>query len=121
MTIVSVLYIALGLYLVSAVCYVVSLVAARKGLEKPAHYFFALAFAVHLFAFVLRYIVNGYVPITNLHESLSFFALCTAGFFIFLRRIYRVGVLGSIFLPALCLMLIGALSARVDIRPLPPV
>jgi cytochrome c-type biogenesis protein CcsB len=121
MTAISVLYIALGLYLASAVCYVISLAAGRKGLEKPAHYFFTVAFSVHFFALVLRYIVTGYAPITNLHESLSFFALCTAGFFIFLRRVYRVGVLGSIFLPALCLMLIGAVAARADIRPLPPV
>ncbi|MGD0232172.1 MAG: c-type cytochrome biogenesis protein CcsB [Syntrophorhabdales bacterium] len=120
MSVLSVLYVALGLYLVSTFCYLGSL-GTRRGLEKPGYYFFALGFFVHLSALVSRYILAGYTPITNLHESLSFFALCTAGFFIFLRRIYRIEVLGSIFLPVLSIMLIAALAAPAGIRPLPPV
>ncbi len=114
------IYVALVLYLASAVFYVVSLAAGKKGLEKAAYYFFTCGFFVHFFSLVFRCIIVGHAPVANLHESLSFFALCTAGFFIFLRRVYRIGALGSVFLPALCLMLIGALAARADIRPLPP-
>jgi cytochrome c-type biogenesis protein CcsB len=121
MIVLYVLYAALGLYIVSSSCYMGSLKAGTTVPERAGHFFLAVGFLVHLFALVLRYFIAGYTPITNLHESLSFFALCTAGFFIFLRRIYRVGSLGSIFAPVVTLMLIGALAASADIRPLPPV
>ena len=41
---------------------------------------------VHLMATVFRYFQAGYTPITNLHESLSFFALCTAAFVLYFTK-----------------------------------
>jgi cytochrome c-type biogenesis protein CcsB len=121
MSVISVLYVALGLYLASTCCYVGSLARPGTSLERPGRYFLTLGFFVHLFALVFRYIVAGHTPITSLHESLSFFALCTAGFYIVLGRVYRIGALGSVVLPALTLMLIAALTAPSGIHPLPPV
>jgi cytochrome c-type biogenesis protein CcsB len=76
---------------------------------------------VHLAATLFRYIEAGYTPITNLHESLSFFALCTAVFFLYLRKIYRIAGLGSIVLPVILVMVIWALTLPSPIKPLPPV
>ncbi|OPY61945.1 MAG: Cytochrome c biogenesis protein CcsA [Syntrophorhabdaceae bacterium PtaU1.Bin034] len=121
MTISSVLYIVLALYLVSTFCYMSFLINARKGFAKLGYYFLILGFVLHLVSLLLGYMSAGYTPITNLHESLSFFALCTAGFFIFLKRIYRIEVLGSIFLPVVSVVLISALTVPAGIRPLPPV
>ena len=120
MNVLSILYVALALYLVSTCAYLGSLTTGRGRLEKPGYYALLLGFAVHLFGLVFRYFAAGYTPITNLHESLSFFALCVAGFFIFLRRIYRIGILGSVFLPVVSVMLISAFAAPAGIRPLPP-
>ncbi len=116
-----VLYAALGLYLSSAFCYLGALRAAGNRLERAGRRLLIIGFFVHLVALVLRYFVAGYTPITSLHESLSFFALCMAGFFIFLRRVYKIELLGAVFAPVLVLMLIGALAAPAAIRPLPPV
>jgi cytochrome c-type biogenesis protein CcsB len=121
MNVLFILYAALALYLVSTCAYLASLTTGRERLEKPGYYALLLGFAVHLFGLVLRFLAAGYTPITNLHESLSFFALCLAGFFIFLRRVYRIGVLGSIFLPVVSVVLISAFAAPAAIRPLPPV
>lgn len=121
MSIAWVLYTALGLYLASSFCYLGSLRAGTTRLENAGRYLLIHGFFVHLFALILRYFVTGYMPITSLHESLSFFALCMAGFFIFLRRVYKVESLGALFAPVIALMLIGALLAPAAIRPLPPV
>ena len=121
MSTVWILYTALGLYLSSAFCYVGSLRPGKTGFERAGRCLLALGFFVHLAALVLRYAIAGYTPITSLHESLSFFALSMAGFFIFLKRVYRVESLGCLFVPVLALLLIGALAAPAAIRPLPPV
>ena len=115
------LYAALGLYLSSAFCYLGALRAAGNRLERAGRHLLVIGFLVHLVAVVLRYFVAGYTPITSLHESLSFFTLCMAGFFLFLRRVYKIELLGALFAPVLVLMLIGALAAPAAIRPLPPV
>ena len=117
----SVLYVTLAAYLISTFCYMSSLINGKKALERTGYSFLLFGFFVHLLALVIRYIAAGYTPITNLHESLSFFALCMAGFFIFLRRVYRVEILGSVFLPVLSIMLIWAFTFPAEIRPLPPV
>jgi cytochrome c-type biogenesis protein CcsB len=120
MGVVSLLYVALFLYLASTFCYMASLASGKKGLERPAYYLLVSGFGVHIISLFLRYFIAGYTPITNLHESLSFFALCTAGFFVFLRRVYRIEALGIVFLPVLSVMLISAFAVPTDIKPLSP-
>lgn len=115
------LYIALLLYLFSTVSYLIYLLSRREPYEKAGHWLLLAGFIAHLGTTVLRYVLAGYTPITNLHESLSFFALCTAGFFIYLRRTYRIAGLGSVVLPFITLMMIWAATIPSPIRPLPPV
>ncbi len=83
------LYPVLALYLVSTFCYLSALVGGRKRLEKWGYYALLAGFGFHVLTLAHRYAVIGYTPITNIHESLSFLALCVAGFFIFLRRALR--------------------------------
>ncbi len=116
-----ILYLSLALYLVSTFFYTSSLVSGKKPFERLGKAFLIGGFAVHFASLLIRYFLAGYTPVTNLHESLSFFALCTAGFFIFLKRVYRVEMLGSVVLPVVSLMLIWAITLPDDIKPLPPV
>lgn len=115
------MYPVLVFYLASTVCYVGALATGRTRLEAWGYYALLAGFGFHILALVHRYVVAGYTPLTNVHESLSFLALCTAAFFIFLRRAYRIGMLGSIFLPLLSMMVISTLALPADVRPLPPV
>ncbi len=115
------LYPALACYLAATFCFESLLIRTQKRIEHAAFAFLVIGFAVHLVALLLRYFVAGYTPITSLHESLSFFALCTAGFFLFLRSVYKIDGLGAIFLPAVSILLLAALAISGDVRPLPPV
>jgi cytochrome c-type biogenesis protein CcsB len=121
MVVISVLYLALVLYLVSTFFYLSFLVTDRLRFNQYGHYFLISGFVVHFLSLLLRYFVAGYTPITNLHESLSFFAFCVAGFFLILRKTYRVEGLGSVFLPVVAIILISSFAASTDIKPLPPV
>jgi cytochrome c-type biogenesis protein CcsB len=113
------LNISLALYLVSSILYLVSL--SRFRVVNWAFICLATGFTVHLAATILRYLDAGYTPITNLHESLSFFALCLAGFFIYLKIAYRASILGIVVLPVLSALMVFALSLPSEIGPLPPV
>jgi cytochrome c-type biogenesis protein CcsB len=120
MAILSMLYLALGLYLASTFCYMSSLAVDKPRLNRIGFYFLTAGFAVHLISLFARYFLAGHTPITNLHESLSFLALCTAGFFIVLRKTYKIEVLGAIFLPVVSVVLISSFTVSTAIRPLPP-
>ncbi len=54
---------------------------------------------LHLAGFVARYFVAGYTPITNLFESLSFFALAIVGAFLLAELRYNLRVLGALVAP----------------------
>lgn len=113
------LYLALGLYLASSTLYLISL--SRPPLRKAAFFLLLAGFSAHLAATLVRYFQAGYTPITNLHESLSFFALCLAGFFVYLRAFYRASILGVIVLPVLSALVVWVLTIPSPLRPLPPV
>ncbi|HME45918.1 MAG TPA: c-type cytochrome biogenesis protein CcsB [Syntrophorhabdales bacterium] len=114
-------FIPVVLYLIATLFYLVYLTRKKEIIEKIGSYVLVSACLVHLVATLYRYIEAGYTPITNLHESLSFFALCTAVFFLYLRKTYRIPGLGSIVLPVVSIMVIWALTLPSPIKPLPPV
>lgn len=113
------LYISLALYLVASVLYLLSL--ARLPLRNWGFFCVLAGFVLHLGATTDRYFQAGYTPITSTHESLSFLALCLAGFFIYLKTVYRAAILGVVVLPAVSVLVLSALSFPCHIRPLPPV
>lgn len=115
---VSFLYASLAMYVISSGLYLASL--ARSRFRDWAFFCLVTGFTVHLAGTVVRYFMAGYTPITSLHESISFFALCLAGFFLYLKAFYRASILGVIVLPVLSALIVCALSFPCQIRPLPP-
>jgi cytochrome c-type biogenesis protein CcsB len=113
--------VALILYLMSTAFYLLFLTLDRKKIELLGHVSLLAGFTVHFLSTLLRYVQAGYTPITNIHESLSFLSLCVAGFFLFLKRTYKISILGSIIVPVVSLMLIWAITLPSEIKPLPPV
>jgi cytochrome c-type biogenesis protein CcsB len=112
---------ALVLYLLSALFYAFYITTYRRGLERAGNYLLLAAFLLHLITVIARYSQTGYTPITTFYESLSFFALCITGFFVFLTARYRVDMLGAFLVPVVCLMLIWALTFPAEVKPLPPI
>ncbi|MFP3998589.1 MAG: c-type cytochrome biogenesis protein CcsB [Desulfobacterales bacterium] len=77
--------------------------------------------------FLLRWVETynmgyGYVPLSNLYESLIFFSLCVAGIFLFMELKYKVGPIG--IFASLCAFLATAYaslpSVDSEIQPLIP-
>jgi cytochrome c-type biogenesis protein CcsB len=112
-------YIALFFYVISTMAYLFYLTASKKITERLGHYFFITGFFIHFLATFIRYLKAGYTPITNTYEALSFFSLCIACFFLYIKKIYKMDVLGSIFLPVLTIIFIFAFAFPSDIKPLP--
>jgi cytochrome c-type biogenesis protein CcsB len=83
-------------------------------------------FFLNLLAFFVRWAQThqagfGYVPLSNLYESLVFFGLCIAGVYLFLEFKLPTKVLGSIvFLVASLIMAYASLKASAEIKPLLP-
>jgi cytochrome c-type biogenesis protein CcsB len=118
----SVVVIALCLYLVSMFCYLGFLIGVKQRLlSKIAPVFLISGFVIHIVSLLVHYLVSGYTPITNMHESLSFFALCLAGFFLFLRRVHKIDVMGAIFLPIISILLVASLATPPGTGVLPPI
>jgi cytochrome c-type biogenesis protein CcsB len=114
-------YIAVALYLLSTLFYLLFLPIPRPSVGRTAQITLIGAFVTHTASIVTRYIEAGYTPITNFHEALSFFALAVGAAFLYLNRSFKLAVLGSMILPLLSLMVISAAFLPGQIRPLPPV
>ncbi len=114
-------YAALCLYLISTVFHELCLIVSRKVTQKLAHYTLFAAFSIHALATFFRYLNAGYTPITNTYEALSFFSLCIAGFFLYIKKMYKMEILGCIFLPVVTIILLSATAFPGEIKPLPSV
>lgn len=116
----SLFYITFGIYLTATVCYLIYLAKPSAVLGKLARWLIIAGFIVHLLFTLFRYIEAGHTPITNLHESLSFFSMAVVGVFIFFERRFKIIVLGSFVTPvALLLMAVSSLfpSALSPLNP----
>ncbi len=83
-------------------------------------------FILNFLGFIVRWIQThqagfGYIPLSNLYESLVFFGLCTAGIYLFLEMKLPTKIFGSIvFLVACFIMAYASLKANSQIKPLLP-
>ncbi len=113
-------YITLGLYSAASLSYLFYLAKPGEKAGKISQWAVIIGFVVHCVFTLSRYLQAGYTPITNLHESLSFFSLAIVGLFIAFERRYRVVILGSFVLPVALLMMIISSIFPTSIFPLMP-
>src|SRR4030043_1453762 len=94
------------LYLFGTLAYLAYIIFLKEALSKTAATVVSIGFASHTLALLTRYAEAGHTPVTNLYESLSFFAWMIIGVLLIVNYKYRVKVLGSFITPiALILML----------------
>ncbi|HEX9023134.1 MAG TPA: c-type cytochrome biogenesis protein CcsB [Geobacteraceae bacterium] len=113
-------YSTLTLYAVATVAYLAFLLKPRPILGRAAHWLVAGGFLIHLAFTIARYVEAGHTPITNLHESLSFFSLTIVGVFIVFERKYHVFILGSFVTPIALLLMLASSQYSAAIPELPP-
>ena len=108
-------------YLVATLAYLAGIITRRPGAATAGRWLMRGGFVVHCATLATRYLVIGQTPVTNLHESLSFFAWCVVGIFLLFDLRYPLSVLGAFLSPlALLLMLIGS-AAPMEPQQLNPI
>ncbi len=107
------------MYLVSSAGYLVFLFAQKEWLNKAAYGSLAAGFALHTGRIAAAWIHLGYVPVQNLHHTLSFAAWTLAGAYLLLKYRYHLKILGLFAAPLTALIMIIA-SFVPDVAPAEP-
>jgi cytochrome c-type biogenesis protein CcsB len=109
------------LYLFGTLAYLAYIIFLKKPLSKLAVTVVSIGFASHTLALITRYAEAGYTPVTNLHESLSFFAWMIIGILLVVNMKYNVEVLGAFLTPIALVLMLSAFALPKEILPLAPV
>ncbi len=105
--------ITLLVYFAVTVLFLIDVISRNIRTEHYARWVLWGGFALHCFTLALRYLEVGHTPVSNLHESLSFFAWSIVGIFILFDLRYRLNVLGAFVSPlALALMLLSGAAPK---------
>ncbi len=112
---------ALFIYLLGTGASLAYLISLRKPFSKWGILSLSLGFIVHSLALLSRYVEAGHTPITNLHESLSFFAWSVVGVYLILYFKYRLDVLSAFISPVAAVLIILASFFPGEIIPVAPV
>jgi cytochrome c-type biogenesis protein CcsB len=86
-------------YFVGSLFYLYFIITQKEKGARLGRMFLLVGVILHTAGFALRYAVAGYTPITNLFESLSFFALAIAATFLVVEIRYNLRILGSFVAP----------------------
>jgi len=110
----------LVIYAIATVLYLSCLVKSEPKVGRSAQLVLGAGFLVHLGYTLDRYFEAGHTPITNLHESLSFFSLAVVGIYLFCEYRYKATILGSFVTPLALLILAISATFSGIIAPLNP-
>ena len=116
------------IYMAATVCYVAYAVFRKDLLAKAGLVTLILAIFTNSAGIVLRWVEThkqgiGYVPLSNMYESLVFFALCIAVLYLFIELSYKVKIFGTYIVPfAFTTMAYASYSTEFgkEIKPLLP-
>ena len=114
------------MYLLSSILYFLYIATKRRPLGKAGAWIALSGLLINMAAMVIRYIESyqlgiGYVPLSNMYESMGFFASATVGFHLLFEKIYQTRTLGAFIMPlGFFAMGIAVLALSPEIRPLMP-
>lgn len=112
--------IACLLYLLGTLAYLAYIIFLKESLSKFAAIVVSVGFTAHTLAILTRYAEAGHTPVTNLYESLSFFAWMIVGILLIANLKYKVKVLGSFLTPVALILILFAYALPKEILPLAP-
>jgi len=93
-------YSATVLYLMAGLCCVLGWIGQRRSFAQAASWIVWMAVAMHATGLVMRVVITGRPPVTNLYSSFVFVSLATVVLLQVVERMTRVGIgslLGSVF------------------------
>ncbi len=112
---------ALTFYLISTILGVIELIKGSKATSSGLMLFAIIGFILHTVNVILRYIISGHIPISNMHEATSFFTWSILLLFFIIELRYRVGLLGSFIMPGVFILMLSSSILPREIKPLTPV
>jgi len=105
------------IYLIASVLYLVSMIGKQQRAGQIGRWVLLVGIVLHATCFAVRHSTASGVPVTSLHESLSFFAWCLVLLFLLLDLRFRLSVMGAFAVPlAFGLMVASALSPHVVVQ-----
>ena len=111
---------ALILYGLGTIGYLAYLVNQRESAARFARLATGLGVLTHTGFFLARWAASGYFPITNLFESLNFFAWAVVVAFILLQIRLTAAVMGAIVMPIAFVLAAFSLAFDTTVAPLVP-
>jgi cytochrome c-type biogenesis protein CcsB len=108
-------------YLLGTLSHLSYILLLKEVFAKIAAAIIFTGFILHTLALFARYAEAGHTPVTNLYESLSFFAWMIMGALLIVNRRYKVKVLGAFLSPIALIFMLFALALPHEIVPLTPV
>ena len=112
--------VTLLLYFLGTVLFLIQLAGRWEKLSQSSIALAGIGFFSHTLALVSRMIEAGHIPLTTMHEALSFFSWALVLVFLVVELRYRIHVLGSFILPLAFISLISAAALPKEIRVLEP-
>ncbi|MBI4845471.1 MAG: c-type cytochrome biogenesis protein CcsB [Candidatus Omnitrophica bacterium] len=108
---------ALAAYFISAAAFIIFYLKLNPDFSRYGLFFCRLGFFTHSCGFALRGFNAGFIPVTNLHESVSFFALLVMAVFLVIERSVCLRIIGAFVLPLIFLMM--GVSSLFDTKIIP--
>lgn len=115
-----ILNVTIALYFLGLIQSILGFYQKRRIFLRLALGSVALGFLFHTFFLVAMGLNRGHFPITNLPESLSFFAWCISLTFLAANIRYRINVLGAFVLPLVSLLTIISQVIWEENHSIPP-
>ncbi len=113
-------------YLLSSILYFLYVGTKKESLGKAGSWVAILGLAINTAAMVIRYVEShrlgiGYIPLSNMYESMAFFAWAIVGLHLLFERSYHLRSLGALSMPLGFLSMgVAVLALSPEIRPLLP-
>lgn len=111
----------LAIYFISTIGYLSSLIVKRVAVARVSTGVFAIAFAVHAFLILTRYVETGHSPVLEVYDTLSFFAWVMTGTYLALQLSTKTRVLGAFVSPVVFIIMVVASTGPVGHVPISPV
>jgi cytochrome c-type biogenesis protein CcsB len=102
----SIILVSILLYLLSSVCYLAYLYRQKDYLQRSGLFLLLIGFLFHTLTIVFGFIKSGHLPVSNLHETLSFAGWTIAGVFLGIQLKFNLKVLGIYAAPILTVIMI---------------
>lgn len=116
----SVLKLAIGLYITGLIFYTLNGISHRKIFYSLARLALIWGLISNAACIILRWLVTGYIPLTNMYESMVFFGLVIALVYLVFDLLYKAENVGIIATCLAILALSYASFSDSSIRPLIP-